>query len=63
MIEEKKTENTDISTNIKDLEEQYKESKKYFRIDFNTTNEKTGSLLSYLDEPLYDFFIQLKFLL
>ena len=38
-----------------------KESKKYFRIDFNTTNEKTGSLLSYLDEPLYDFFIQLKF--
>ena len=41
--------------------EKYKESKKYFRIDFNVTNEKTGSLLSYLDEPLYDFFIQLKF--
>ena len=41
--------------------EKYKESKKYFRIDFNATNEKTGSLLSYLDEPLYDFFIQLKF--
>ena len=41
--------------------DKYKESKKYFRIDFNTTNEKTGSLLSYLDEPLYDFFIQLKF--
>lgn len=39
----------------------YKNSKKYFRIDFNTTNEKTGSLLSYLDLPLYDFFIQLKF--
>jgi len=41
--------------------DKYKESKKYFRIDFNTTNEKTGSLLSYLDEPLYDFFIKLKF--
>ena len=39
----------------------YKNSKKYFKIDFDTTNEKTGSILSYLDEPLYDFFIQLKF--
>ena len=39
----------------------YKDNKKYFRFNFNTTSEKTGSLLSYLDEPLYDFFIQLKF--
>ena len=38
----------------------YKESKKYFKFNFNSTNEKTGSLLSYLDEPLYDFFLQLK---
>ena len=41
--------------------EKYKDNKKYFRIYFNSTNEKTGSLLSYLDEPLYDFLIQLKF--
>ena len=38
----------------------YKDSKKYFKFNFNSTNEKTGSLLSYLDEPLYDFFLQLK---
>ena len=38
----------------------YKDSKKYFKFNFNSTNEKTGSLLSYLDQPLYDFFIQLK---
>ena len=41
--------------------EKYKDNKKYFRIYFNSTNEKTGSLLSYLDEPIYDFLIQLKF--
>ena len=39
----------------------YKNSKKYFKLTFNSTNEKSGSLLSYLDIPLYDFFIQLKF--
>ena len=38
----------------------YKDSKKYFKFNFNSTNEKTGSLLSYLDQPLYDFFMQLK---
>ena len=39
----------------------YKENKKYFKFTFISTNEKTGSLLSYLDGPLYDFLIQLKF--
>ena len=39
----------------------YKSSKKYFKLFFDSTNEISGSLLSYLDEPLYDFFVQLKF--
>ena len=38
----------------------YKNSKKYFKLSFNSVREHSGSLLSYLDEPLYDFLIQLK---
>ena len=41
--------------------EKYKNNKKYFRLIFNSVNEKTGSLLSYLDQPLYDLFIKLNF--
>ena len=41
--------------------EKYKDSKKYFRLSFNSADEKTGSLLSYLDQSLYDLFIKLNF--
>ena len=41
--------------------EKYKNNKKYFRLIFNSVNEKTGSSLSYLDQPLYDLFIKLNF--
>ena len=41
--------------------EKYKDNKKYFRLNFNTPNEKSGSLLSYLDQPLYDLFIKFSF--
>ena len=41
--------------------EKYKDNKKYFRLNFNSVEEKTGSLLSYLDQPLYDLFIRLHF--
>ena len=41
--------------------EKYKNNKKYFRLIFNSVNEKTGSILSYLDQPLYDLFIKLNF--
>ena len=41
--------------------EKYKNNRKYFRLSFNNVNEKTGSLLAYLDEPLYDLFVKLKF--
>lgn len=41
--------------------QKYKNNKKYFRLIFNTPNEKYGSLLSYLDQPLYDLFIKLNF--
>lgn len=41
--------------------EKYKNNKKYFRLIFNTPNEKYGSLLSYLDQPLYDLFVKLNF--
>ncbi len=41
--------------------EKYKDNKKYFRLNFNYAHEKSGSLLSYLDEPLYDLFIKLSF--
>ena len=41
--------------------EKYKNNKKYFRLNFNSVDEKTGSLLSYLDQPLYDLFIKLHF--
>jgi len=33
--------------------EKYYENKKYFRIAFNYGHEKTGAVISYLDEPLY----------
>ena len=39
----------------------YKDNKKYFRLNFNSVNEETGSLLSYLDQSLYDLFIKLSF--
>ena len=35
--------------------EKYSKNKKYFRMGFNYGNEKTGNVISYLDEPLYDF--------
>ena len=41
--------------------EKYKNNKKYFRLHFNYAHEKSGSLLSYLDQPLYDLFIKLNF--
>ena len=41
--------------------EKYKDNKKYFRLNFNYAHEKSGSLLSYLDQPLYDLFIKLSF--
>ena len=41
--------------------QKYKNNKKYFRLIFNTPNEKYGSLLSYLDQPLYDLFVKLNF--
>ena len=41
--------------------EKYKDNKKYFRLNFNSVSEKEGSLLSYLDEPLYDLFLKLSF--
>lgn len=41
--------------------EKYQNNKKYFRLIFNSVNEKSGSLLSYLDQPLYDLFIKLNF--
>ena len=41
--------------------EKYKNNKKYFRLIFNSVNEKSGSRLSYLDQPLYDLFIKLNF--
>ena len=39
----------------------YKDNKKYFRLSFNSADEKTGSLLTYLDQSLYDLFIRLNF--
>ena len=33
--------------------EKYINNKKYFRISFNYGHEKTGAVISYLDEPLY----------
>ena len=41
--------------------EKYKNNKKYFRLNFNFVHEKTGSLLSYLDQSLYDLFFKLSF--
>ena len=39
----------------------YKDNRKYFRLNFNSVSENEDSLLSYLDEPLNDLFIQLSF--
>ena len=38
--------------------EKYANNKKYFRMAFNYGHEKTGAVISYLDEPLYDFFFE-----
>ena len=38
--------------------EKYENNKKYFRMAFNYGHEKTGAVISYLDEPLYDFFFE-----
>ena len=38
--------------------EKYSNNKKYFRMGFNYGNEKTGTIISYLDEPLYDFIFE-----
>ena len=35
--------------------EKYKNNKKYFRMAFNYGHEKTGAVISKLDEPLYNF--------
>ena len=35
--------------------EKYSINKKFFRMGFNYGNEKTGTIISNLDEPLYDF--------
>ena len=38
--------------------EKYKDNKKYFRMAFNYGHEKTGVVISKLDEPLYNFFYE-----
>ena len=39
--------------------DKYSDNKKYFRMIFNYGNEPTGSVLKYLDEPLYNMLTQL----
>ena len=39
---------------LKQFWEKYSNNKKYFRIAFNYGHEKTGAVISNLDEPLYD---------
>jgi hypothetical protein len=39
---------------LKQFWEKYSNNKKYFRIAFNYGHEKTGAVISYLDEPLFD---------
>ena len=36
----------------------YENNKKYFRMAFNYGHEKTGAVISKLDEPLYDFLFE-----
>ena len=36
----------------------YKDNKKYFRMAFNYGHEKTGAVISKLDEPLYNFLFE-----
>ena len=38
--------------------EKYSQNKKYFRMAFNYGYEKTGEVISYLDEVLYDFLFE-----
>ena len=38
--------------------ENYIDNKKYFRMAFNYGHEKTGTVISKLDEPLYNFFFE-----
>ena len=38
--------------------EKYSNNKKYFRMAFNYGHERTGAVISYLDDPLYDFFFE-----
>ena len=38
--------------------EKYKNNKKYFRMAFNYGHEKTGAVISKLDEPLYNFLFE-----
>ena len=38
--------------------EKYSENKKYFRMGFNNGYEKTGYVISYLDEVLFNFFFE-----
>ena len=42
----------------KEFWEKYSINKKYFRMAFNYGHEKTGNVISYLDEPLYNFLFE-----
>ena len=42
----------------KEFWEKYSKNKKYFRMAFNYGNEKTGNVISYLDEPLFNFLFE-----
>ena len=42
----------------KEFWEKYAKNKKYFRMAFNYGHEKTGAVISYLDEPLYNFIFE-----
>ena len=42
----------------KEFWEKYSKNKKYFRMAFNHGHEPTGAVISYLDEPLYDFIFE-----
>ena len=42
----------------KEFWKKYSDNKKYFRMAFNYGHEKTGNVISYLDEPLYNFLFE-----
>ena len=42
----------------KEFWEKYSNNKKYFRMAFNYGHERTGAVISNLDEPLYDFLFE-----